>query len=64
MVGESAGIKIFVDIFAPGQSEEKRFFFEKKKQKTFARLGQWSFQKRGLRDQKFFLPRPRPSSFF
>jgi len=32
----------------------KRFFFEKKKQKTFAKLGHWLFQQHGLKERRFF----------
>jgi hypothetical protein len=32
----------------------KRFFFEKKKQKTFAELGHGWWNQQGLKDQKFF----------
>jgi len=33
----------------------KRFFFEKKKQKTFAILGRWRFHVRGLTKHSFFV---------
>jgi hypothetical protein len=34
--------------------KRKRFFFEKKKQKTFFNPGQWPFHQHGLQEQKFF----------
>jgi hypothetical protein len=33
----------------------KRFFFEKKKQKTFANLGHWRFQQHGPKTKSFLL---------
>jgi hypothetical protein len=36
------------------EEERKRFFFEKKKQKTFGKLGQWLWNRHGLKEQKFF----------
>jgi hypothetical protein len=41
------------------KEERKRFFFEKKaprpgKQKTFGKVGQWLWNRHGLKEQKFF----------
>jgi hypothetical protein len=34
--------------------ESKRFFFEKKNHKTFAKRGQWRLQQQGTEQIKFF----------
>jgi len=42
-------------MFVSLKTKSKNFFFEKKKQKTFVNLGQWTFHERGLKESKFFL---------